>query len=48
MQTPEERRSKEKIAFDNAMSTCSAHWKNMTFDNFSPSEFENFDYVCSV
>ena len=34
MQTPEERRSKEKIAFDNAMSTCSANWKNMTFDNF--------------
>ena len=34
MQTPEESRSKEKIVFDNAMSTCSAHWKNMTFDNF--------------
>ena len=33
-QTPEERRSKEKIVFDNAMSTCSAHWKNMTFGNF--------------
>ena len=33
-QTPEERRSKEKIVFDNAMSTCSAHWKNITFDNF--------------
>ena len=33
-QTPEERRSKEKIVFDNAMSTCSSHWKNMTFDNF--------------
>ena len=34
MQTPEKRRSKEKIVFDNAMSTCSAHWKNTTFDNF--------------
>ena len=34
MQTPEESRSKEKIVFDNAMSTCSAHWKYMTFDNF--------------
>ena len=33
-QTPEERRSEEKIVFDNAMSTCSAHWKNTTFDNF--------------
>ena len=34
-ETPEERRSKEKVIFDNVMSTCSANWKNMIFDNFS-------------
>ena len=33
-QTPEERRSKEKIVFDHIMSNCSADWKNMTFENF--------------
>ena len=35
MQTHEECRSKEKIVFDNAMSTCPTHWKNMTFGKFS-------------